>query len=51
MHGEEFIADNMTKVGYAVIQLTADQLIVRGIAKRRNQVVFFFVFFFDEISL
>ena len=37
MHGEEFITDNMRKVGYAVI--SGDQLIVRGIAKMRHQVV------------
>ena len=46
MHGEQFIADNIIKVGYAV---TGDQLIVRGIAKRRNQLDFaksFFIFYF-----
>ena len=37
-------------------QLTGDQLIVHGIAKRRNQVylfiyLFIYFFFFDEISL
>ena len=32
MHREKFIADNMIKVGYAVNQLTGDQLIVRTLA-------------------
>ena len=31
MHEEEFIADNMIKVGYARFQSTGDQPIVRGI--------------------
>ena len=32
MHREEFIADNMIKVGYAVISADGDQLIVRTLA-------------------
>ena len=40
MHGEEFIADNMIKVGYAVISVDWRSAIVRDIAKRRNH--FFF---------
>ena len=46
MHGEEFIADNMIKVGYAVISV--DCRSADCIAKRRNQVClgFFFFFFF-----
>ena len=46
MHGEEFIADNMIKVGF---HLPGDQLIVRDIAKKK--IKFFCFFFFDEISL
>ena len=44
MHGEEFIAYNMIKVGYAVISV--DWRSADRIDKRRNQVVFFVCFFF-----
>ena len=58
MHGEEFIADNIIKVGYAVISAdwrSADRS--QYIYKETSSCLFFFffffffLFFFDGISL